>query len=65
MAEVIIDGEVLNAAVVPHRQRTLLPSHSTGEVNTATVLEEEVEDCRSFRMVKFLDSNGVDLINKK
>ena len=65
MAEVIIDGVVLNAPVVPHRQRSLLPSHSTGEVNTATVFEEEIEDRRCFCMVKFFDSDGVDLVNKE
>jgi hypothetical protein len=65
VTEVIINGVVLDAAVIPHRQRALLPSHPTGEVDPATVFEEKIEDRRSFPMVKFFNSNGVDLVNEE
>src|ERR1700741_3673366 len=56
--EVIKNGVVLNAAVVPEGDRVLPPSESAAKLRPLNVLEQKVEDRLAGIRLKFLDAGG-------
>ena len=48
VSEVIIDGVMLNAAVVPHRDAVRLPFEAGLKIGFLAVLVEQFKDCFAF-----------------
>lgn len=65
VSEVIIDGVMLNAAVVPHGEGALLPPNSACEVDSPAMGKEKFKNWFRFVVVKASNSDGVDLIHEE
>src|SRR5438105_15210607 len=56
---VVVDREVLRAAVVPDRERARRPAHAAGEFRPRLVLLQELDERPAFRFRHVLEVNGV------
>ncbi len=49
VAMIVIDGEMLDTAIVPHRQRSFCPSESAGKFRLCHVVAQVPKDWCAFR----------------
>src|SRR5215471_9974318 len=59
-ARVIVDSEMLHAAVIPHSQCTLAIAEAAGEVGTADVIVEELEQGLALLLGHILEAQTID-----
>src|SRR5882762_9512876 len=59
LAVVVVDREVLCAAVVPDRERARRPAHAAGELGPRLVLLQRIDERAALDLGHVLQANGV------
>src|SRR6266704_4485456 len=63
LAGIVVDGEMLGAAIVPYRQRARRPADAAGEFGTHRMLGEEIDERQALGLAHVAEADGVAAVD--